>query len=255
MRRIATSGRSVTRDHGDRPPLAADNSDVPGRSSPGPPATNGAGSRSTSSPGSPCAPSSSRRAWRTQTWRACPRRPPSMRHLSRCSPTRCWAARASSWWRCHRPSPSCPRRPSRSSRPRGTAEHAALTAALAILAGSSSPSRPGLSGSAASRSSSPSPAPLGFVFGLALLISIKQIPKLLGIEAHGESALDLVRDIIPHLRETDLLTLAVGLAGIAALIPAGAVAAARAGGPRRAPGVDRGVGRPRPRGAGRARGG
>ncbi len=59
---------------------------------------------------------------------------------------------------------------------------------------------------------------LGFVFGLALLISIKQIPKLLGIEAEGESAVDLVRDIVPQLRETDLLTLAVGLAGIAAMV-------------------------------------
>ena len=59
---------------------------------------------------------------------------------------------------------------------------------------------------------------LGFVFGLALLISIKQIPKLLGIEAEGESAVELLRDIIPQVAETDLLTLAVGLAGIGGML-------------------------------------
>ena len=59
---------------------------------------------------------------------------------------------------------------------------------------------------------------VGFVFGLALLISIKQVPKLLGIEAEGESALDLLRDIIPQVAETDLLTLAVGLAGIGGML-------------------------------------
>ncbi len=59
---------------------------------------------------------------------------------------------------------------------------------------------------------------VGFVFGLALLITIKQIPKILGIEAHGDTAVALVRDMVPHLRETDLLTLAVGACGIAAMM-------------------------------------
>ncbi len=99
----------------------------------------------------------------------------------------------------------------------GTAEYAALTAALAILAGLVSIAAGVLKLGRIAQFFSESVL-LGFVFGLALLISIKQIPKLLGIEAHGESALDLVRDIIPQLRETDLTTLAVGLAGIAALI-------------------------------------
>ncbi len=58
---------------------------------------------------------------------------------------------------------------------------------------------------------------LGFVFGLALLISIKQIPKLLGIEAEGETAVELVRNIIPALDETDPLTLLVGALGIAGM--------------------------------------
>ena len=78
-----------------------------------------AGSRSTSSPGSRSAPSSSRRGWPTPSSPACRRRRRSTRPRSRSSPTRCWAARASSWWRCRRPSRSCPRRRSRTSRPRG----------------------------------------------------------------------------------------------------------------------------------------
>ncbi len=99
----------------------------------------------------------------------------------------------------------------------GSAEYAALTAALAILAGLVSMAAGFLKLGRIAQFFSESVL-LGFVFGLALLISIKQIPKLLGIEAHGESALDLVRDIVPQLRETDPLTLAVGLAGIAVLV-------------------------------------
>jgi high affinity sulfate transporter 1 len=99
----------------------------------------------------------------------------------------------------------------------GSVEYAALTAALAILAGLVSIAAGALKLGRIAQFFSESVL-LGFVFGLALLITIKQIPKLLGIEAHGESALDLVRDMIPHLRETDLLTLAVGLAGIAGMI-------------------------------------
>ena len=101
--------------------------------------------------------------------------------------------------------------------PAGSAEYAALTAALAILAGIVSMAAGALRLGRIAQFFSGSVL-LGFVFGLALLISIKQIPKLLGIEAHGETAVQLVRDIIPHLHETDLLTLAVGLAGIAGMI-------------------------------------
>jgi len=99
----------------------------------------------------------------------------------------------------------------------GSVEYAALTAALAILAGLVSIAAGALKLGRIAQFFSESVL-IGFVFGLALLISIKQIPKLLGIEAHGESAVDLVRAIIPQLRETDLLTLAVGLAGIAGMV-------------------------------------
>ncbi len=99
----------------------------------------------------------------------------------------------------------------------GSVEYAALTAALAILAGLVSIAAGALKLGRIAQFFSESVL-IGFVFGLALLISIKQIPKLLGIEAHGDSALDLVRAIIPQVGETDLLTLAVGVAGIAGMI-------------------------------------
>jgi high affinity sulfate transporter 1 len=101
--------------------------------------------------------------------------------------------------------------------PAGTAEYAALTAALAILAGLISIAAGALKLGRIAQFFSESVL-IGFVFGLALLITIKQIPKLLGIEASGESAVDLVRDIIPNLSETHVLTLAVGLACISAMV-------------------------------------
>ena len=99
----------------------------------------------------------------------------------------------------------------------GSTEYAALTAALAITAGLASMVAGALKLGRIAQFFSESVL-IGFVFGLALLISIKQIPKLLGIEAHGDTALQLVRDMIPHLRETDVLTLAVGLVGIAGML-------------------------------------
>jgi sulfate permease, SulP family len=99
----------------------------------------------------------------------------------------------------------------------GTTEYAALTAALAILAGLVSIAAGVLKLGRIAQFFSESVL-LGFVFGLALLISIKQTPKILGIEASGETALELVRDILPQVREADLLTLAVGLGGIAAML-------------------------------------
>jgi high affinity sulfate transporter 1 len=59
---------------------------------------------------------------------------------------------------------------------------------------------------------------MGFVSGLALVIMIKQVPKLLGLEpVHGnfwERAIELIRE----LPETDLLTLAVGLSCLLLMI-------------------------------------
>ena len=99
----------------------------------------------------------------------------------------------------------------------GSAEYVALTAALAILAGLLSIAFGVLRLGRIAQFFSESVL-LGFVFGLALLITVKQIPKILGIEAHGDTAFALVRDMLPHVREADLLTLAVGAGGIAAMI-------------------------------------
>jgi sulfate permease, SulP family len=101
--------------------------------------------------------------------------------------------------------------------PAGSAEYAALTAALALLAGLISIAAGLLKLGRIAQFFSESVL-VGFVFGLALLITIKQIPKLLGIEAHGDSAVQLLVDIIPKIKETDLTTLAVGVAGIAAMV-------------------------------------
>ncbi|MCU0970946.1 MAG: SulP family inorganic anion transporter [Gammaproteobacteria bacterium] len=99
----------------------------------------------------------------------------------------------------------------------GSAEYIALTAALALLAGLASIVAGVLKLGRVAQFFSESVL-LGFVFGLALLITVKQLPKILGVEAHGDTALAVVRDLLPHLRETDLLTLAVGACGIAVMI-------------------------------------
>jgi sulfate permease, SulP family len=98
-----------------------------------------------------------------------------------------------------------------------SAEYIALTAALAILAGLISIIAGLLKIGRIAQFFSESVL-LGFVFGLALLITIKQMPKILGIEAHGDTAFALVRDMVPHLKETDLLTLVVALVCIAAMV-------------------------------------
>jgi high affinity sulfate transporter 1 len=58
----------------------------------------------------------------------------------------------------------------------------------------------------------------GFVFGLALVIAIKQVPKILGIEGGGEDFFERVWIIITQLSETHLPTLLVGIATLAILI-------------------------------------
>jgi sulfate permease, SulP family len=101
--------------------------------------------------------------------------------------------------------------------PAGTAEYAAMTAALALLAGLISITAGLLKLGRIAQFFSESVL-VGFVFGLALLITIKQIPKILGIEADGESAVQLVIDMIPKIPQTSVATLVVGAACIAAMI-------------------------------------
>ncbi len=58
----------------------------------------------------------------------------------------------------------------------------------------------------------------GFVSGLALLIIIKQVPKLFGLEAGTGNFWHRVVDLVQHIPETDLLTLAVGLSSLLLLL-------------------------------------
>jgi sulfate permease, SulP family len=58
----------------------------------------------------------------------------------------------------------------------------------------------------------------GFVFGVALSIVIKQLPKLLGIVPGKGHAYQLLWHAVRHASEAHLLTLAVGLAALAVLI-------------------------------------
>ena len=101
--------------------------------------------------------------------------------------------------------------------PEGSVDYAVLTAALALLAGLISILAGALKLGRIAQFFSESVL-LGFVFGLALLITIKQIPKLLGVEAHGETAVEVLVDLIPNLVNTHLPTLIVGLLGIAGMV-------------------------------------
>jgi SulP family sulfate permease len=101
--------------------------------------------------------------------------------------------------------------------PAGSADYVLLTAALALLAGLVSIAAGALKLGRIAQFFSESVL-IGFVFGLALLISIKQLPKLLGIEASGESAVALVIDMIPKVKDTHLLTLVVGVVDIVAMV-------------------------------------
>ena len=94
--------------------------------------------------------------------------------------------------------------------PAGSAEYVALTAALALLAGLISIAAGLLKLGRIAQFFSESVL-VGFVFGLALLITIKQIPKILGIEAHGDSAVQLAHRHHPEDRRDAPATLAVGV--------------------------------------------
>jgi MFS superfamily sulfate permease-like transporter len=59
---------------------------------------------------------------------------------------------------------------------------------------------------------------MGFVSGLALVIMIKQVPKLFGLEPVQGNFWERVIELIRELPETDLLTLAVGLSSLLLMI-------------------------------------
>jgi high affinity sulfate transporter 1 len=57
----------------------------------------------------------------------------------------------------------------------------------------------------------------GFVFGLAIFVTVKQLPKLFGVEAGSGDTIHQFVHLLAHLGETSGATLAVGVAALALL--------------------------------------
>jgi high affinity sulfate transporter 1 len=58
----------------------------------------------------------------------------------------------------------------------------------------------------------------GFVFGLAIFVTVKQLPKLFGIEAGTGNTLSQFVHVVTHLGDTNGATLAVGAGALALLV-------------------------------------
>ena len=101
--------------------------------------------------------------------------------------------------------------------PPNTSEFIVLTAALAILAGLISILAGFLKLGRVAQFFSES-VMVGFITGLALVIMIKQVPKLLGIEGGEGNFWARLIEIIKHLPETSVPTLITGLLCLALLI-------------------------------------
>jgi SulP family sulfate permease len=99
----------------------------------------------------------------------------------------------------------------------GTPQYAELTAALALLVGLITVLAGLFRLGVVARFFSPSVL-VGFVTGLALVISIKQVPKILGIEAGAGDFWERLWDILVHLGDVHGTTLAVGLLAIAVMV-------------------------------------
>ena len=91
-----------------------------------------------------------------------------------------------------------------------TPEFILLTAALAVLAGLISLLAGMLKLGRVAQFFSES-VMVGFITGLALVIMVKQVPKILGIEGGAGNFWERLYEIIKHLPETHLLTLIVGV--------------------------------------------
>jgi len=99
----------------------------------------------------------------------------------------------------------------------GTPQYEELTAALALLVGAITVVAGLLRLGVVARFFSPSVL-VGFVSGLALVISIKQVPKILGIEAGAGNFWERLWDILANLDDVHGTTLLVGLATIAVMV-------------------------------------
>ena len=99
----------------------------------------------------------------------------------------------------------------------GSTQYAELTAALALMVGVIAVLAGLLRLGVVARFFSPSVL-VGFVTGLALVISIKQVPKILGIEAGKGDFWERLWDILVHLGDVHGATLVVGLFTIALMV-------------------------------------
>jgi len=91
-----------------------------------------------------------------------------------------------------------------------TTEFIVMTAALALLAGLISILAGALKLGRVAQFFSES-VMVGFITGLAMVIAVKQLPKILGIEGGEGNFWERLYDVIIHLPETHLLTLLVGV--------------------------------------------
>jgi sulfate permease, SulP family len=62
------------------------------------------------------------------------------------------------------------------------------------------------------------PVIVGFMHGLALVIVGAQLPKVLGIKAEGETTLEQFLSLLPHLGESNLVSLAIGAGSFAIIV-------------------------------------
>jgi high affinity sulfate transporter 1 len=99
----------------------------------------------------------------------------------------------------------------------GSVEYITLAAALAVLAGAVSILAGLLKLGRVSQFFSESVL-TGFVFGLAMVIAIKQVPKMFGFEAVDGNFFQRLWDIIISLPETHLLTLLVAVSSIVLML-------------------------------------
>jgi high affinity sulfate transporter 1 len=101
--------------------------------------------------------------------------------------------------------------------PPDTPEFIVLTAALAITAGVVS-ILAGLLHLGRVAQFFSSSVLVGFVSGLAIVVAVKQLPKLIGVESGSGNVWERLYDLIIHLPETHLLTLAVGAGTIVLMV-------------------------------------
>ncbi len=106
------------------------------------------------------------------------------------------------------------------------ARHAALIAAATLWAGAFAALGWALGAGVLARFVSET-VMLGFTCGLALHLAAAQLPKLLGFAGHGEDFIDRVVHLVLHVGETNLASLLLGSAALAALLVGKALAPTR----------------------------